>query len=276
LLRTEEGNKMKEYTATADTIEEAKALALENIGADPKDVHLEVLEEPGKKLFGGRKEAVVRASIKPEGESLEAPTVDEEEIIVEEVLVVDPGRDDLTIESEPASESEQNSRPAGDIVDAEDLSDEQVDAIADAGIEHLRALIAFLSDNEIKIEEFEGDEGEIILDVTGEDVGVLIGRHGRTIDALQSVVAAMTTKKTGVRYPLSVDVEGYKHRRKQKVVDIARRAAERARRTNRPVSLKAMTPHERRIVHMTLRNEQGISSTSEGSGSYRHVVVVPN
>ncbi|MCL2525848.1 MAG: KH domain-containing protein [Coriobacteriia bacterium] len=267
---------MKEYTATADTIEEAKALALENIGADPKDVHLEVLEEPGKKLFGGRKEAVVRASIKPEGESLEAPTVDEEEIIVEEVLVVDPGRDDLTIESEPASESEQNSRPAGDIVDAEDLSDEQVDAIADAGIEHLRALIAFLSDNEIKIEEFEGDEGEIILDVTGEDVGVLIGRHGRTIDALQSVVAAMTTKKTGVRYPLSVDVEGYKHRRKQKVVDIARRAAERARRTNRPVSLKAMTPHERRIVHMTLRNEQGISSTSEGSGSYRHVVVVPN
>jgi len=247
----------KDYIATADTVEAATALALAELNVSEDEVKIEVLEEPGKKLFGGRKDAVVKAILK-EKDDLAVDTLDEK-----------------TEELEASADKEEAAEPVLEELDIEELSDEQVDAIADIGIEHLRKLISFLSDTEISIEEFEGDEGEIILDVTGEDVGVLIGRHGRTIDALQAIVSSMTTKKTGVRYPLSVDVEGYKHRRKQKVVEIARRAADRARRTNRPVSLKAMTPHERRIVHMALRNQDGVTSTSEGSGSYRHVVVVP-
>ena len=247
----------KDYIATADTVEAATALALAELNVSEDEVKIEVLEEPGKKLFGGRKDAVVKVILKEEDDL----TVDAPDEKVEELEV--------------SADKEEAAEPVLEELDIEELSDEQVDAIADIGIEHLRKLISFLSDTEISIEEFEGDEGEIILDVTGEDVGVLIGRHGRTIDALQAIVSSMTTKKTGVRYPLSVDVEGYKHRRKQKVVEIARRAADRARRTNRPVSLKAMTPHERRIVHMALRNQDGVTSTSEGSGSYRHVVVVP-
>ena len=173
-------------------------------------------------------------------------------------------------EAEKASSKESNG-----LLSIEDLNDEQIDEIADVGIEYLTKLASYLSDSEIKIEEFEGDEGEIILDVTGEDVAVLIGRHGRTIDALQSVVSSMTTKKTGVRYPLAVDVEGYKHRRKQKVVEIARRAADRAKRTDRRVALKSMPAHERRIVHMTLKNHGSVTSASEGSGSHRYVVILP-
>jgi len=247
----------KDYIATADTVEAAIALALAELGVSEDEARIEVLEEPGKKLFGGRKDAVVKAILKKNDESTAEEPVKEQE----------PGDEaEISEDVEPMAIRDAN---------FEDLSDEQVDAIADVGIEHLKKLISYLSDSEISIEEFEGDEGEIILDVTGEDVGILIGRHGRTIDALQAVVSSMTTKKTGIRYPLSVDVEGYKHRRKQKVVEIARRAADRTRRTNRPVSLKAMTPHERRIVHMTLRNQEGVTSTSEGSGSYRHVVVVP-
>jgi len=254
----------KDYIATADTVEAATALALAGLGVSEDEARIEILEEPGKKLFGGRKDAVVKASLKEEEETT-AESVDEDSEPEVEVLEDD----------EASSDEEPTEAAVIRDADLEDLSDEQVDAIADVGIEHLKKLISYLSDSEISIEEFEGDEGEIILDVTGEDVGVLIGRHGRTIDALQAVVSSMTTKKTGIRYPLSVDVEGYKHRRKQKVVEIARRAADRVRRTNRPVSLKAMTPHERRIVHMTLRNQEGVTSTSEGSGSYRHVVVVP-
>jgi len=251
----------KEYIASAETVEDATALALAELGASEDEVVIEIVEEPGKKLFGGRKEAIVKAVLK--GDTAEGDVAASE-----------------ANESE-GDDSEQDSKTSSvtdgseDGPDIAELSDEQVDAIADVGIEHLRMLISYLNDDEINIEEFEGDEGEIILDVTGEDVGVLIGRHGRTIDALQAVVSSMTTKKTGIRYPLSVDVEGYKHRRKQKVVDIARRAADRARRTNRPVSLKSMTPHERRIVHMAIKNQDGVTSTSEGSGSYRHVVVVP-
>jgi len=256
----------REYIATADTVEAATALALAELGVSEDEVTIVVLEEPGKKLFGGRKDAVVKAVANEKAD---------EEVLIETSIAVEADTDESDVVIAEVFEAEVSVVKEGDIVDAVDLSDDQVDAIADVGIEHLKKLISYLSDSEISIEEFEGDEGEIILDVTGEDVGVLIGRHGRTIDALQSVVSAMTTKKTGIRYPLSVDVEGYKHRRKQKVVEIARRAADRVRRTNRPVSLKAMTPHERRIVHMALVNQDGVTSTSEGSGSYRHVVVVP-
>lgn len=243
----------KEYIASAETVEAAVATALSELGVEEDKVLIQVLEEPGKKLFGGRKDAVVKLTVQePKEESKEALAGTKEEI-QEQIQTV--------VESP---------------LELDSLSEDQIDAIADAGIEHLKELISYLSDSDVSIEEFEGDEGEIILDVTGEDAGVLIGRHGRTIDALQAVVSSMTTKKTGIRYPLSVDVEGYKHRRKQKVVDIARRAADKSKRTNQAVSLKSMTPQERRIVHMTIRGIDGVSSTSEGSGSYRHVVILPS
>ncbi|MCL2871288.1 MAG: KH domain-containing protein [Coriobacteriia bacterium] len=259
---------LKEHIANADTVEAATALALSELGVTEDEVLVQVLEEPGKRLFGGRKDAVVKVTVKEESSSARNQVIDE--VIVGADLVQEE-----TEAGEASLTRVQNDEAINEIVEAEELSDEQVDAIADAGIDHLKKLISYLTDGGISIEEFEGDEGEIILDVTGEDVGVLIGRHGRTIDALQAVVSAMTTKKTGIRYPLSVDVEGYKHRRKQKVVDIARRAVDRARRTNRPVSLKSMTPHERRIVHMFVKNMDDVTSTSEGSGSYRHVVIMP-
>jgi len=257
----------KEYIATADSVEAATDLALAELGMRVDEVDIIVLEEPGKKLFGGRKDAVVKAIVR----QVEADVP--EEILVAEEVVDDEDTNDLV--SEGLVASDKSAAESGEQSDISELSEEQVDAIADTGIKHLKKLISFLGDKEITIEEFEGDEGEIILDVTGEDVGVLIGRHGRTIDALQAIVSTMTSKETEVRYPLSVDVEGYKHRRKQKVVEIAKRAAERVRRTGRPVSLKAMTPHERRIVHMALRNQDGVASGSEGSGSFRHVVVIP-
>lgn len=261
----------KEYIASAETVEEATALALEELGVNKEDANVVVLEEPGKKLFGGRKDAVVKASLVEKNEE-DPDNKAKENVSKVNLETTDPSESFLS--TDEVLEKTKRAEVI-EVFDIDELTDEQVDEIADIGIEHLKKLISFLSTSEVSIEEFEGDEGEIILDVTGEDAGLLIGRHGRTIDALQSIVSAMTTRKMGIRYPLSVDVEGYKHRRKQKVVDIAKRAADRARNTNRSVSLKPMTPYERRIVHMTIRNQDGVTSTSEGSGSYRHIVIVP-
>jgi spoIIIJ-associated protein len=248
----------REYSASAPTVEEALDIALAELGVSIDEVEYEVVEEAGKKLFGGAKDATVKVIV-ADGEH-------SDDIVAEAKKIAD----DL-LNSKPAD----TDAPRGLGVDIEDLTDDQVDAIADVGIDTLKKLIAFLYEGEIKIEEFEGDEGEIILDVSGEEVGVLIGRHGRTIDALQVAVSAITTKQTGIRYPLSVDVEGYKFRRKQKVIDIAQRAADRASRTGRPVSLKSMTPQERRIVHIALREDATVTTSSEGNGAYRHVVIVP-
>jgi len=248
-----------EHIATAETVDEAVELGLVELKVSRDEVVVDVLEEPGKKLFGGRKDAVVRVSLKEEAEEPADEVVTEAKQVASNIL----------------ADEDEVEAGGEDKFALEDLTDEQIDAIADTGIANLKKLISFLSPGDNTIEEFEGDEGEIILDISGENVGVLIGRHCRTIDALQLFVSAITTKQMNIRYPLSVDVEGYKYRRKKKVIDIARRAADRAKRTGRSVSLKPMPPQERRIVHMALRPISGATTTSEGSGSYRHVVIVP-
>ena len=145
--------------------------------------------------------------------------------------------------------------------------DEELDQVADTAVTALKEILARFEISDPVIEEYEGDEGEIILDVVGGDLGLLIGRHGRTLDALQTAVGAITTRQLGFRHPVVVDIEGYRHRRRQKVEDIARRAAEKAARQRKPVRLRPMTAYERRIVHVALRNDSRVVTGSEGDGA---------
>jgi len=163
-------------------------------------------------------------------------------------------------------------RPAED--EDEALTDEELDAIADAGSETIKQVLELLG-IEGEVEEYEGDEGELILDIVGDDLGLLIGRHGRTLDALQVLVSAITNRRLDKRYPLVVDVSGYRHRRRIKLEDIARRAAERASRQHRAVQLRPMTSFERRVIQMILRDDRRVSTESEGEEPRRMVVVRP-
>lgn len=156
-----------------------------------------------------------------------------------------------------------------------ELSDEELDEVADTAISILQDILKYFNVGEVTIDEYEGDEGELILDITGDDLAVLIGRHGKTLDSLQFLVSAVTVRKMGFRYPVVVDVEGYKSRQRQKLESIARSAANRAAGQNRSIKLRPMTPYERRIVHITLRDDDRVETASEGEGSARHVVVVP-
>ncbi len=158
---------------------------------------------------------------------------------------------------------------------AMDLSDEELDKIADTAVGALKTLLQHFGVESPTVEEYEGDEGEIILDVVGGDLGLLIGRHGRTLDALQTAVGAVTTRQMGFRYPVVVDVEGYRHRRRQKIEDMARRAADRAARQHTPVNMRPMTAYERRVVHVALRNDSRVVTGSEGAEPYRQVVIRP-
>ena len=128
---------------------------------------------------------------------------------------------------------------------------------------------------EVEIEEYEGDEGELILDITGDDLAVLIGRHGKTLDALQFLISSITTRTVGHRYPIVVDVEGYKGRQRQKLEDIAANAADKAVSQDRSIKLRPMTPYERRIIHVALREDGRVETGSEGEGRARRVVVIP-
>lgn len=182
----------------------------------------------------------------------------------EEIVEIDESDEDGADE---ARELDENGIP--------ELSDEELDEVADTAIAILQDILKYFNVGEVTIDEYEGDEGELILDITGDDLAVLIGRHGKTLDSLQFLVSAVTVRKMGFRYPVVVDVEGYKSRQRQKLESIARSAANRAAGQNRSIKLRPMTPYERRIVHITLRDDDRVETASEGEGSARHVVVIP-
>ena len=155
------------------------------------------------------------------------------------------------------------------------VTDEMLDSIADTAIAALQDILQYFNVGDVTIDEYEGDEGELILDISGDDMAVLIGRHGKTLDALQFLVSMITIRTIGFRYPVIVDVEGYKNRQRQKLESIAHSSANRAASQHRKVGLRPMTPYERRIIHVALRDDNRVETVSEGEGSARHVVVVP-
>ena len=155
------------------------------------------------------------------------------------------------------------------------ITDEQLDEIADTAIAALKDVLKYFNVGEVTIDEYEGDEGELILDITGDDLAVLIGRHGKTLDALQFLISAITVRKIGFRFPIVIDVESYKNRQRQKLESLARSSANKAAAQGHSVKLRPMTPYERRIIHVALRDDPRVETASEGEGVGRHVVVVP-
>lgn len=194
----------------------------------------------------------------------------------------DLARDDRdALEEVPPSSCEEAfevvDEPATETIDLEsnEITEEVLDNIADTAIAAIQDILKHFSVGEVTIDEYEGEEGELILDITGDDLAVLIGRHGKTLDALQFLVSAITVRTIGFRYPIVVDVEGYKSRQRKKLESIARSSANKAAAQHRNVKLRPMTPYERRIVHIALRDDTRVETVSEGEGSARHVVIVP-
>lgn len=154
-----------------------------------------------------------------------------------------------------------------------ELTDEELDTVADVAISVVRSILSHFDADDSPIDEYEGDEGELILDITAPDLAVLIGRHGRTLESLQTLVSLLVSRKLGFRYPVSIDVEGYKSRRHDKVISMAKSAAARAVAQGRSVNLPPMIAYERRLVHIALREDDRIDTHSEGVDPERRVVI---
>jgi spoIIIJ-associated protein len=119
------------------------------------------------------------------------------------------------------------------------------------------------------------DAQAVHVDCVGGDVGVLIGRYGQTIDAVQYIVDAIVARRGGERVEVTVDAAGYRERRRVMLERLAVRNAERARSTGRPVELEPMTAVERKVVHVRLKEFDGVETSSEGTEPNRYVVVSP-
>ena len=125
---------------------------------------------------------------------------------------------------------------------------------------------------EIKM-EYKNEEGNLNIDFEGDDMGILIGKRGQTLDSLQYLTSLVVNKGRQGYIRVKLDTEDYRNRRKETLENLARSIAYKVRKTRRPVSLEPMNPYERRIIHSALQGNRYVETYSEGNEPYRHVVV---
>ena len=123
------------------------------------------------------------------------------------------------------------------------------------------------------ITKFDEIEGVIDIEFKGPEMGVLIGKRGQTLDSLQYLTNLAVNRKSDNYLRVKIDTEDYRRRRKETLENLAKNMAYKVKRTKRPVSLEAMNPYERRIIHSALQNDKYVVTHSEGEEPYRHVVI---
>ncbi len=129
---------------------------------------------------------------------------------------------------------------------------------------------------EISIETSYDPEGrELMITMLGNDMGILIGKRGQTLDSLQYLVSLVVNKETEGYLRVKLDTENYRERRKETLEILAKNISYKVKRTKCPVSLEPMNPYDRRIIHSALQNDRYVITRSEGEDSYRHVVIAP-
>jgi spoIIIJ-associated protein len=128
---------------------------------------------------------------------------------------------------------------------------------------------------ESPVEASTAEDGSHWFSIAGEGAGIVIGRHGQTLDAIDYLLNRVASHRAGGLVRIVLDVEGYRERRQEALEDEARRAAAEVRQSGRPVTLEPMSPRDRRIVHVALTDEKGVTTHSQGEGSFRRVVISP-
>lgn len=240
---------------TGKTVEDAVQAALAELGVSRDQVDVEVLESSKSSilgLFGGR-DAKVRVMVREE-----VPAEPETEPAVSEGTAE---AEDITSEADGESRD-----PAAE----KEAERQETAAAAKAFLENVFAAMGM----ELLIEKFISRKDDaIILKIHGEGIGVLIGKHGQTLDALQYLTNLAGNKGHRDWNRVILDAENYRERRRQTLERLAKNLADRVKRTRKKAMLEPMNPYERKIVHMSLQNDPAITTYSEGEEPYRKVVI---
>jgi len=244
-------------TSAAD-IESAIDLGLEQLGVSRESVIVEILEEPSRGLLGlGARPARIRLTTAAPPRA--APPLVEPKTVVE---VDDEDEGSAIIEGAV-------------LVSEEDMAED-----ARVGVATLQELLTRMQIQAkvvvYRAQATQGEDAPWVLQLQGRDLGMLIGRRGETLAALQYITRLIASRDLQRRANIVLDVEGYKARREQKLRQLAARMAEQAVQMGRTVALEPMPPYERRIVHLALRDHPQVTTQSIGEGDHRKVTIIPH
>ncbi len=147
-------------------------------------------------------------------------------------------------------------------------------SVEDTAKDFLKDVFAAMDLTVVVDVKYDEAENSMDIDLSGDDMGVLIGKRGQTLDSLQYLVSLVVNKNVENYIRVKVDTENYRQRRKETLENLAKNISYKVKRTKRPVSLEPMNPYERRIIHSALQNDKYVTTHSEGEEPFRHVVVV--
>lgn len=146
-------------------------------------------------------------------------------------------------------------------------------SVSDVASDFLKDVFAAMNMTVVVDVKYNADDNEMNIDLSGDDMGVLIGKRGQTLDSLQYLVSLVVNKGNEDYIRVKVDTENYRERRKSTLENLAKNMAYKVKRTRRPLHLEPMNPYERRIIHSALQNDKFVTTHSEGEEPYRHVVI---
>ena len=244
---------MEMIEVTANSVDAAISKGLAELDAAVGDVVVEVLEEPNTGLFGfGAREARVRLVLIGRRKSQESRVADE----------------DAMAEDRPAR------APVASV------PDDELDEDAIVGREVLEELLEKMRlDARVQVQRADDDDEDEdphwMLNITGQRINRLIGRRGETLSSLQHIVRLICSRRLERRANIIVDAGGYKTGRSNRLRGLAKRMAKQAVQQGRTITLEPMHPNERRIIHLTLRGREDVSTRSIGEGRGRKVTIVP-
>ncbi|MBQ5676240.1 MAG: protein jag [Lachnospiraceae bacterium] len=257
---------MEIITVSKKTVEEAITEACIQLGLASTDVEVEVIEKGSAGFLGiGAKQAVIKAWKKQEKKENKKEVKKEAKKVVEE-----PKKEEVKEEAIPVVE-ESNEEVA-----------ETEEKLAEVEPQTKEACEKFLTDvlktmgMEVTLTSEIDEDGSLSINMEGDNMGILIGKRGQTLDSLQYLTNRVANKMQDGYVRVKLDTENYRLRRKETLENLAKNIAHKVKRTKRSVSLEPMNPYERRIIHSALQADKYVSTHSEGEEPYRRVVVTLN
>ena len=263
---------MMEYKEfSAKTVSDCITDACTTFGVPSDRLDYQVVSEGSAGFMGfGAKAAVINARIKEE-QAEEAPAKAPE--VKEEVKKEEPKKE-VKAEVLPEKKEEKKETVAENKAKpAKEFSEEEINKMKADAEKFLKDVFASMK-MEVNVDcKYSLLDGTLNVDLSGAEMGVLIGKRGQTLDSLQYLTSLVVNKGTAEYIRVKVDTENYRQRRKETLENLAKNIAFKVKRTRRPVSLEPMNPYERRIIHSALQNDRYVTTHSEGEEPFRKVVV---
>ena len=301
-------NAIEEITVSAKTLDDAITEALIQLGVTSDQLEYDVIEKGNAGFLGiGRKQAVIKARRKVEKKVNDEPVIDFSDAVKgvmkdsksdnyhkhnnrdnkkkkdnrkkenyhknNKNVTASEKTEKLKEETVKTEKKEKNDKPHKPVQERKEIELAKVEDITVKTCEEFLTNVLKAMDMEVEIKTSIDEEGALCIEMNGDNMGILIGKRGQTLDSLQYLTNRVANKAQDGYVRVKLDTEDYRRRRKETLENLAKNIAHKVKRTRRSVSLEPMNPYERRIIHSALQGDRSVTTHSEGEEPYRRVVV---